>query len=318
MSSSKSSLKLGFAFILGIALTFHGTAGFADTTDPTATASSAIQSDPAAPTVAALPNAAAAPNVAVLGDIPVLNKVQIDFTPYLWLPTVNGTFRYRTTDIATPGGIPLVVGAIQTFDQTVGPNQYLSKLNFALMGALSIHVGPLGFFGDFINVNASSQTATNATFTGPLGGMYTLGASGGGQVITTLVTAAPTITIFHALGTQVDFLAGGEWLTLTANANAQLTGPMGNTFTAGAGRSETYGDFVAGFKGQIGLADHLSLPFLADAGFGIPSSYQLYGGVKYGNLSLGWRYLQYNAGSSTALVQRLTLGGPMLGYTIRF
>lgn len=307
MTSSTSLYKLGFAFILGIAVAFQGTAVLADTTDSTGTA-----------TVAAAPAVGAATTAAVLGDVPVLNKIQIDFTPYVWAPTINATFRYRTTDIVTPGGIPLVVGAVQTFDQTFGPNQYLSKLNFAAMGTVAVHVGPLGAFVDAINLNASGQSATNTSFSGPLGGMYTVGAKGGGQVITTLITAAPTITLFHALGTRVDFLAGGEWLTLTANANVQLTGPLGNTFTAGAGRSETYGDFIAGFKGEVGLAPHLSLPFLADAGFGTPTSYQYYGGIKYGNISLGWRYLQYNAGSSTALVQRLALGGPMLGYTIRF
>jgi hypothetical protein len=300
-------IKLGLAFILAIGMAFQGTAVLADSTDSTVNS-----------TVADAPAVATAPTVAVLGDVPILNKIQIDFTPYVWLPTLNGTFRYRTTDIATPGGIPLIIGAVQSFDQRVGPSSYLSKINFALMGRLVVHVGPLGFYGDVINANLSNQSATNASFSGPLGGMYTVGASGGGQVVTTLISAAPTVTLFHALGTRVDFLAGGQWLTLSANANVQLTGPLGNTFTAGAGRSETYGDFIAGFKGEIGLAPHLSLPFLADAGFGTPTSYQLLGGIKYGNLSLAWRYLQFNAGSSTALVQRLTLGGPILGYTIPF
>jgi hypothetical protein len=295
--------------MFGLAVTLQGAAGMADTTDSAAPSS----------TVAAAPAVATAPTVAVLGDVPVLNQVHIDFTPYLWLPSINGTFRYSASALTTPGGTPIIPGGTQTFDETVGPNQYLSKLNFALMGRLDMHVGPLGLYADFLNVNATSQSGSTANFSGPAGlGGFTLSRTGGSQVVTTLVSAAPTITIFHGLGTRVDFLAGGQWLTMSTNTNVQVTGPLGNTFTAGASNKSTYGEFIAGFKGQIGLADHLSLPFLVDAGLGTPTSYQFIAAVKYGNFSLGWRYLQFNAGSSTALVQRLTLGGPLLGYTIPF
>ena len=79
----------------------------------------------------------------------------------------------------------------------------------------------------------------------------------------------------------------------------------------------TFADGLIGTYGQFGLGSHWSVPYYFDIGTGTPSfTWEGLLGVKYGQLSLAYRHLDYQSG--TALVQNFTLSGPMLGYSFRF
>jgi hypothetical protein len=248
------------------------------------------------------------------------SKFDIDFTPYLWLPTLNGTFHFRTSDITTPGGVPigdLPIGAIsRSFDTQVGPNNYLSHINFALMGTVTAHFGRVGLYGDVLNANVSNAGGSVIDLSGPLDA--TISTHTQIQIVSTLWTIAPSYTVYRSKSSSVDFVAGAQGLTLSTNANLQLSDANGNMFSGAAARKETYSNFIVGGYGHVGLGGHWSVPFYLDAGFGTPTSWEGIVGVKYGRAALSWRYLQFNAVNNNALLQRLTLGGPMFGYTIQF
>ena len=83
--------------------------------------------------------------------------------------------------------------------------------------------------------------------------------------------------------------------------------------------SLNYADGILGAYGQFGLGNHWAVPYYADLGTGTPAfTWQAYLGLKYGNLMVGWRHLAYSDGGNTALLQTLSLGGPMIGYTLHF
>ena len=244
--------------------------------------------------------------------------VHFSFTPYVWLPTINGTFRYSLSSIVGDGG-PIAGDVTQTVDSRVGPNQYLANLNFALMGNAVLRKGALALYVDALNANVSGAAANTAFISGPGGNLnVTIATHETTQIVTTLITAAPMFTVFHYKGSSVNVLAGGQWLTTSANASLSLTGPMGNTFSGAVGGKQTVSEFIAGLAGSVDLGGHWSVPYLVDGGWGTPSSWQYIVGLHYGSLGVNWRYLQFNAGSSTALIQSLKLGGPALSYTLHF
>ena len=250
---------------------------------------------------------------------PYDGKIHIDVTPYVWAPTLNGQFRFPLSKLPPAAmGVPIAKDLSQTFDAKVGPNSYLANINFALMANATIRIGNVALYSDLINANVSGARSTVTNLTGPRGNLNaTISNQAQSQIVSTLWTVGPSYSVYHTEKSSVDILAGGRFLWLSANANVQLTGALGGTHTAGVSRKVNYGDFVIGTYGHIGLGGHWSAPYYLDAGFGTPSSWQGIVGVKYGNTSLSWRYLQYNASSSDALLQRLSLGGPMIGYTLK-
>jgi hypothetical protein len=266
--------------------------------------------------VVALGFAFAAGSVARADDQnPFDGKLHVDVTPYVWGPSLNGSFRHQLNELTAPNGQPIVLDPTQTYDVSVGRNQLLAKLNFAAMGEVVVHYSGFAFYGDFINLNASGQ----AEHLGDIGRTaFTLGAATQGQVVTTLWTVAPGLTVYHSKAATVDILAGAQTLWLSTNANAQLTGPLGNTFTSGFNKFQSSTAFVAGTAGHINLGGKLSLPFFFDYGWGAPLSVQWLAGLKYGRTSLSWRSLEFNPGSPTDFVQHFNLSGPMLGYTFSF
>ena len=247
---------------------------------------------------------------------PFDTQLQIDVTPYVWAPSINGTFRHPLAGVTGPNGQP-VVPAGATFDAQVGPNQILANLNFALMGAIAIHYGDLALYGDFMNLNVSGGGLTKIRNVGATN--YTLNGTAGGQIVPTLWTIAPGYRVFHNRYASIDILAGVQTLWLSTNGNATVTGPLGNTFQGGFNQFQSLSTFVAGFNGRVRLGGKFSVPFFYDYGFGQPSSSQWLVGVKYGDrsgISLDWRSLQYDATNANSMLQSLHLSGPLLGYTL--
>ncbi len=78
-------------------------------------------------------------------------KWHTDVTPYIWVPTLNGTFHLTNTSKPPPGfQIEKIV------DFSAGPNKYLSKLNSALMFTAEFRKGDSAFFTDFMYLNLTS------------------------------------------------------------------------------------------------------------------------------------------------------------------
>lgn len=244
-------------------------------------------------------------------------KTHVDFTPYLWVPTINGTFGFTLSQINS--SIPVAADLTKTFDLRSGPNNYLTKLNFALMGTFQLRQGNLSLYSDVINLNASNVSTTVTDLSGPAGNLnVAIGVNAGAQIVSTLWTFGAGYTLYHHQGTNVDFLVGGRMAYLSANANLQLTssGPLGQTFSAGTAAKETDWNFILGAKGQIGLGPKFSIPYYADFGPETLYTWQGLVGLKYGNLSLDWRHLSYSNASPGAFVKQFSLDGPALAYTL--
>lgn len=92
---------------------------------------------------------------------------------------------------------------------------------------------------------------------------------------------------------------------------------LGHTYDTSTSKRGSYGAVIVGAYGQLESGPNWSIPYSFAEGLGTPSSWQGLIGLRYHRVSLSWRYVQYNAGSSTSLVQRLSLGGPLIGYGFR-
>lgn len=249
-------------------------------------------------------------------DNPYDGKLNFTLTPYIWLPTVNGTFRYDVSDLHENLPNP-PAGTIQT---QIGPNNYLTKLNFAFMGAATIRQGNLALYTDYITLGAGNQSGSSFTLVGPLGNPHTFSGSVTSHLNATLWTVGPSYTVFNKQGTTVDVLVGARFAWMKASFDYNVMGSDGILNANGsASKSGTLSDVLVGTYGKIGLGNHWSIPFYWDLGTGTPAfTTEVVGGIKYGQLSLLWRYLDYSNAKSSNLVQSADFGGPMLGYTFRF
>jgi hypothetical protein len=243
--------------------------------------------------------------------------IHAQITPYVWLPTINGTFRYDLSDIhgylpANPSG---------TIDSHVGPNNYLTNLNFALLASGQIRKGKEALVFDVINANIGNQGSSSIDVGG--GGRFgipatTLTGSVQNRVVSTISTLGASGTVYRKGNTSIDVLLGGRLIWLTTSTDWNLTASDGIiNRTGSASKSATLGDAVVGTYGQFGLGKKWSIPFYLDAGTGDPNfTWQGLLGIKYGQLGLSYRFLDMGNGGS-GLLQALRLGGPQLGYTLR-
>ena len=235
-------------------------------------------------------------------------------TPYLWLPSFNGNFKYSLPPGS--GGSP-----------EVETTYYLNKLNAALMLAGEARKGDVSFFTDldYIDISGSDShvksvdgspvnTSIDAgTQTSIRGTVWTLG--GGYTVVRT------------ADASNLDVIGGLRYLGVEVSTDWHLSGTIGGgTFPLSgtvSGRVDQW-DAIIGVRGRTNLGDagKWSLPYYLDVGLG-SSIYTWQGmmGVAYtygwGDALLAYRHLSYGQGSDQ-LIQNLSLSGPLLGATFRF
>jgi hypothetical protein len=84
----------------------------------------------------------------------------------------------------------------------------------------------------------------------------------------------------------------------------------------------TTADVIFGLRGKAFFGDsRFFVPYYIDLGVGANNqTWQGYGGAGYAfdhgqTLQLAWRSLNYYGLPSNSAVQKLTMGGPVLGYT---
>jgi hypothetical protein len=242
------------------------------------------------------------------------------WTPYLWLPNINGTLKYS---------IPQ--GASGSPEVKVGPNDYLEALNFAMMIAGEVRKDRWSVFTDVIYLDASngksgvksinfggdlvSSSANVSTSSGLKGGVWTLG---GGYAV---LPGRPV---------EMDVFGGLRYAGLHASTDWQLTAAVtgpggGQTFPRAGNISERMDlwDGIFGVKGRVWLGrSNWSVPYYLDAGAGTSNmTWQGMLGIaysfKWGDVSLTYRNLYY-VQKGDGLIQDLRLSGPALGVTFRF
>ncbi|TCK43548.1 hypothetical protein B0G84_1885 [Paraburkholderia sp. BL8N3] len=238
---------------------------------------------------------------------------QIAVGPYLWLPTVSGTFRFTV-----PGG-----GA----DASGGPYNYLQNLRFALMLQGEARKGEWSVFADTVYLNfGRHESSVNAT-NGVLSTRETQ-QSVQTSFAGTLVQLGGSRTVVRRGWGHVDAIVGLRYL----GAKGTLDAAIGATVGSGPGASSNFHvaqvqnifDGFAGLRGRATITRDGAwyVPFYLDVGTGTSEfTWQALTGVAYAaksiDASLLYRYLAFY-GSGNQLIQTLRFSGPSLNVTFKF
>jgi hypothetical protein len=236
-------------------------------------------------------------------------------TPYLWLPSVDGTLRFDAPDGSSgSANLDMSAGAI------------LEDLDFAFMGTGDVRKGNWVAFTDFIYLDLSNDTATVRSITGP-GGLIEIpvNTSTHSSLRGYVWTVAAGYALVRGPSATLDVLVGFRDLQLKADLDWQFAGPL-QLFPQSGSLSQTsvIWDALIAAKGKIRLSESGSwyLPYYVDIGTGSSSfTWQGLVGVAYafswGDLSLSYRYLYYNTDGGR-LIDDISLSGPALGATFHF
>ena len=282
-----------------------------------ATAMARAQETPASPEPTPAPVASSA---ATLMDTQYDGHTHIMVAPYIWGPTVKGDFQYSIPTLARKRG---VVGITQSSVQ-IGPSDYLPKINSALMLAFDARKGDVDLLAtsSISTLRRALHSRMDQRPAGQGSGSdqpehersscrRDLGGRGG---INLCARAQHDLSGF--VGVR-DFP-----LTLSLDYNA-VVGKRGIIQPSGTvTTSDSSNDVIFGLRGKAFFGDdHLFVPYYADFGFGaIDQTWEAYTGAGYAfnhgqTLLVAWRALNYNGFPPGFHVQKLTLGGPLLGYT---
>lgn len=233
-------------------------------------------------------------------------------TPYLWLPSFNGNFKYSLPP--SSGGSP----EVETY--------YLNKLNAALMLAGEVRKGDVSFFADldYIDISGSDSHVKSVD-----GSPVSTSIDAGTQTTIkgTVFTLGGGYTVARTAGASMDVFGGLRYLGVDISTDWHLSAAIGvGTFPLTGTVSDRVDlwSAIIGMRGKFNLGDtgKWSVPYYLDVGQG--SSIRTWQGMTglaytygWGNLSLAYRHLSYGQGGDQ-FIQNLSLSGPLLGATFRF
>ena len=247
-------------------------------------------------------------------------QLHVTLAPYIWLPTVRQNLQYSIPTLSGHGGLP-----IQTSIQ-ITPTDYASKLNAAAMFAFEVRKGALDLFGDYIYTNASATASVSTLVSGPTGHIkipITLNTNS--HLAASIWEIAAGFSLAHGNNADVNLFAGWRQfpLNLTFDYNA-VVGKKGVIAPSGTVvENPMANDVIFGLRGKAFLSDHFYIPYYADMGVGaINQTWEAFGGGGYRfdhgqTIVLVYRTLNYYDFPSNSAVQKLTMSGPLLGYTFQ-
>jgi len=243
-------------------------------------------------------------------------------TPYLWLPSFEGTLRYSLP----PGSGNPEVG--------VQDNHPLSSLDAAFMIAGEARRGRLSFFGDYIYLkfSPSSSSVTAVDFNPGAPPVNPLSTTVDRGTTTQLKGQLFTLAAGYNLAAPdapLDAIGGVRYLTLDSQTDWQLSAAVagsgaGQTFAASgaATRNQNTWDAIVGARGRARLMDRWFVPYYLDIGAGTSRlTWEAQTGVGYsfrwGDLTLAYRYLFYDQGQER-LLHNFSFKGATLAASFRF
>jgi hypothetical protein len=233
---------------------------------------------------------------------------------YAWLPDMAGNAAF-----GTDGGVPIHVD-IETI---------LDNLEMVAQGSFGLQKGRWGAFTDviYLGVGASKSQTRALTIGGqplPLGATAAVDL----DLDTLLWMVGGSFRIAATPAATFDVLAGARLTAIDATLEWELTGNLGSIAslqrTGSSNRSSDMLDAIVGVKGHFALgSDHKwVVPYYFDVGTGDSEvTWQALLGLGYafswGDLSVAWRYLEYDFESGAPLAD-LNLNGPAAGVTFRW
>ncbi len=238
---------------------------------------------------------------------------QFAVTPYLWGPTINGDLKYQMP--AGTGGSPEV---------KVGPNDYLSALNFAMMISGEARKGPWGVLTDIIYLDASSDRSEVKSISGPLGKSHPFDTGTKTGFTGMIWQLGGFYNVVNTPAATMDIVAGFRYFRVKSSLDWQLSGPQGH-FPQSGSYSEKHDllDGIVGMRGRLNLGEgKWFVPYYLDVGTGSSAlTWQGVTGLGYamgwGDMQLTYRHLYYDQ-NNDKLLQDFSFSGPALSATFRF
>lgn len=246
-------------------------------------------------------------------------------TPYIWLPTIRTTLSFNTPRNGT------VTSTI-----SAGVGDYISKLNFGLMGGAEARLGRFTIMTDLIYTNASLTTndVRLSTFNpgnAPISISRSQQVATGTRLAATIWSVAGGYTLQQGAWGNVDAVVGMRMLVVGDTTNYTLTSSIllpnrtiGLSRTGSLTLSDANPDAIFGIKGRYDIPNsRFYVPFYVDVGTGsLPFTWQIYTGIAYRvaswiDVSAGYRYMEFESGSSRG-VHDLSFGGALVAANLRF
>ena len=242
--------------------------------------------------------AAAGVLIAALGG-PALaqeNGWSFALSPYLWTPGISSS-------VATGFG---------TLDADASIDDVLSALDFAVMGAFEARNGRWGLIADLVY---SDLTETNDT---PFGVLFSQARV---DTDLTMATVYAGYRVHEDDRVALDVLVGARAVWLDVDVGLRPGALPARSF----GLSDDWVDPLVGLRGRIDLNDRWFATALADVGgfdAGSDLTWQVLATLGYQfnarwSVQGGWRQLSIEKEMEGRDVE-LDLGGPALGFTVRF
>ena len=241
------------------------------------------------------------------------DKWSFEITPYIWLPTASGSMKLETPPGFASGKLDY------------GAGDYLENLDFAGMIDLQAHKGRWTLLADIIYTDFSDSDTAQFPGLIPRSSGWTVGADWDLQAF--LLEFAGAYSVFRNEYLNFNLLAGLRYAEIDGDVKLDIAGPLpGWVLSRSFSRRESYIDPIIGFKGKFELGKKWYLPFYFDiGGFGVDSdlTFQAFAGIGYHfvdwfSMVLGYRYLYYDFGDASDLVEDLNLYGATLGFTFTF
>jgi len=246
------------------------------------------------------------------GDAPP-DAWQFAVTPYIWGPTINGDLKYQMPP--GTGGNPEV---------KVGPNDYLSSLNFGMMISGEARKGNWGILTDLIYLDASTDKSSVKSVSGPLGRSYPVDTGSKVGLNGLIWQLGGFYSLLNSPVASLDAVAGLRYFRVKSSLDWQFAGPLGRFPQSGSlSEKKDLLDAVIGVRGRVNIGESKwFVPYYLDIGTGSSSlTWQGVAGLGYamgwGDVQLTYRHLYYDQ-SNDQLLQDFSFSGPALSATFRF
>ena len=248
-------------------------------------------------------------------------------TPYLWLPTIDGTLNY---DLPPGGG--------GSPDISVGPIDWLELLNFGALIGGSARKGRFSMFTDVVYLSMTRNgdgriVSVEGTVPGniisiPVSADLTLNTRTDMDGL--VWTLAAGYTVKETETSSVDVFAGARLFSVDFSTSwtltAAITTPGGEELLAAQdsiGSDTDLWDGIVGVRGHFAFGDgNWSVPYYFDVGAGSSDlTWNAMTGLSrtfgWGDLMFVYRHLAYDE-DSDGLLQDFSFSGPALGAAFRF
>ncbi len=252
------------------------------------------------------------------------NEWQFQLTPYIWLPTINGTLNHDIPP-GDGGGAPQI---------DVGPTDWLDLLNGVFLLQGEARKDRFFVFADFVYLGLESDNDKVIAISPGNGDLIPVDISVNVDTKTDLdgftTTFAGGYTAHDDADSTVNVFVGARFLSIDTKTSWNLTAdiefPGGGNALSREGSIESdidSWDAIIGIKGHKDIGNgNWSLPYYLDIGTGESDiTWQAIAGVSYaygwGDLIFSYRHFEYDGGPR-GLLQEFSFSGPLIGARFSF